>query len=831
MNKIQPILEELQRLWNWLTKPHDSILDIGDRRRAQLLSSLSLIVSISFIWALLSSPITQLAFIIFLGITLVAYLVSRTKFFRIGAYFFSFAFTSIAFINIYNGSANSIDTSITSIVPISLILASAILSQRGFLILAVSTIIATGMIRLYADPKYLDDPLFSFGRLIGIVFSINAILYGITLFRNSVERARLKEVQGVNRKLEILSGDLEKRRSELEQRVADRTRNLELAAEVGRSISQVRALDEMLKDACYLILKEFDLYYVQVYLIDPSGSNLKLETGTGSVGNQLVSRGHSLPLNTASINGRAAIEKRSVVISDTATNATFQPNSLLPETRSEMAVPLIVADKVVGALDMQSSQPGALTTDVLPAFEALAGQLAVAIQNANLFAEAEQARAEVEKQARRLVQQGWNEYLDAIHKPEQIGYIFDRNQIAPISDAEDTHSVEYAKAVSAPISVTGEPLGSLIVEVQDESQREQTSALINTVARQVAQQIENLRLLESAERYRYEAEQASRRLTREGWKAYAEKAQESLQYLYDLNEVRPVSGGKNIKTSATIPLKVRDEVVGKLAVQGLDKNDAEALNLANAVAERLSVHVESLRQYDATQSALAQSERLFESSRILTQSQDLQELTASSVKILDIPEINRAVLASFGYDSEDNIDSLDIIASWWDGTGHVVTPIGTHYSLDVIRVMPMFVSPTPVFFNDTFNDARVDAVTLQLAQRQNLRAVAVLPLFSGTRQIGALILEAEQPHNFSQEEARLFTALAPQIATILENRRQFERAQEQAKREATLNLINQKIQSATSVEAVLQIAARELGTALSAPMTVAQLSLKDTSSQ
>ena len=176
----------------------------------------------------------------------------------------------------------------------------------------------------------------------------------------------------------------------LEQRVAERTQNLELAAEVGRSVSQVRDLDVMLKDACELIRKEFDLYYVQVYLSNPAQSELLLQAGTGEVGVQLLERKHRLQLNTGSINGRAAVEKRSVVITDTAQSATFHPNPLLPDTRGEMAVPLIVADKVVGVLDMQSSHPDTLTEEVLPAFEALAGQLAVAIQNANLVAEAEQ---------------------------------------------------------------------------------------------------------------------------------------------------------------------------------------------------------------------------------------------------------------------------------------------------------------------------------------------------------------------------------------------------------------------------------------------------------
>ena len=141
----------------------------------------------------------------------------------------------------------------------------------------------------------------------------------------------------------------------------------------------------------------------------------------------------------------------------------------------------------------------------------------------------------------------------------------------------------------------------------------------------------------------------------------------------------------------------------------------------------------------------------------------------------------------------------------------------------------MFVSPTPVFFNDTFSDERVDATTMGLVKKLNLRAVAVLPLHLGSLQIGALILEAEDQHNFTTDETRLFASLAPQIATILENRQQYEKAQYQAKRESMLNMINQKIQSATTVDAVLQIAARELGSALGAPLTIAQLGLKNRS--
>ncbi len=383
----------------------------------------------------------------------------------------------------------------------------------------------------------------------------------------------------------------------LEQRVAARTQNLQLAAEVGRSVSQVRDLDDMLRDACELIRKEFDLYYVQVYLTDPSQSTLQLQAGTGTVGVQLLERRHRLQLDTGSINGRAALEKRTVVISDTAESATFRPNPLLPETRSEMAVPLIVGEKVVGVLDMQSNEPSVLNEEALPAFEALAGQLAVAIRNANLVAEAQEARAEVEAQARRLVRTGWSEYLDAIHKPEQIGFVFDQKEVTPLADLDETQLPADDKALCAPIAFTGESLGSLVVELDDETRSEQTAELVNIVARQVAQQIENLRLLETAERYRAEAEQAARRLTREGWKNYLDvKGNKQIGYMYDLKEVIPVDSSRMVGENAiTLPLKVREEAVGNLTVLGLDENDSQSLELAHAVLERLGTHIEELR--------------------------------------------------------------------------------------------------------------------------------------------------------------------------------------------------------------------------------------------
>jgi GAF domain-containing protein len=655
-----------------------------------------------------------------------------------------------------------------------------------------------------------------------IIFSL--ILVAIYLIVSSLQRS-LQNAKTSAQELSVSNKELQALRVNLEKRVAERTKSLELATEVGRSVSQVRALDVMLKDAVEIIRSRFDLYYTQVYLTNPGQTELVLQAGTGKVGAELLGRNHRLPFNTGSINGRAAVEKHSTVISDTTTSATFRPNPLLPDTRSEMAVPLMVGEKVVGVLDLQSRTTGALSEELLPAFEALAGQLAIAIQNASLLAEAEQARAELESQARRLVRTNWQEYLDAIHKPEQTGFVFEQNQVKPVDTAGET---PIENAVNEPIAVAGEPIGSIVVEMETEKQTARNMELVKTIALQVAQQVENLRLLESTERYRIEAEQAMQRVTREGWKNYLETGIGKLGYLYDRKEVVPVEADhRNGKDAVTLPIKVRDEEVGKLALMEIDRNDKQSIELANEVAERLSAHIESLRQFTQTQSALAQSEKLFAASRELTRTTDLQGLVKATVNSVGISEIDRAILGVLHYDSNNEPDGMTITANWASSTDLPATPVGTYYPKEALKTLSLFMGPEPLFFNDMLNDERVDERMKDVPHRLNYRAVAALPLFSGSRQNAVLLLEGKEPHNFTPDEMRLFAALAPQIATVMENRRQYEQAQKQAERESALNVISQKIQSATTVEAVLQIAARELGHALGAPLTIAQLGIKD----
>ena len=614
------VKRDRRSLWQWLVEPVATITEAGERRQASLVSALLFVFVIAasigpFAETYVLNDPTSARILIGMDIGFgVAYIFSRTKGYRLAVPILTVALAAWPILSVALAKDYSSTGLLTIFIfDVLIIIISSTLASFGttvFLSLANSM----GILLL---PILI--PAVQFGDItIPLIFNVlvSALVLVLTQHRNQVEKDRLSEGDKVNKALQTSNTALQTSNATLDIR----TRGLNVAIEVGRSLSQVRALDVTLKDAAELIRSRFDLYYVQIYLTNPANNLLLLQAGTGTVGAELVGQGHHLTLDNTSINGRAAVEKNSVVISDTSVNDTsslyffsrsrqikkkdisdssssgiFRPNPLLPDTLSEIAIPLILDEKVVGVLDLQNNKINSLNQDTLPAFETLAGQLAIAIQNANFLAETQRARAELEAQARHLTHTNWVDYLDAVHQPEEIGFVYQQNQIAPLKRDEQAKD----DALIAPISITGESLGNLVVEMEGQSPIARVDELINTVARQVAQQIENLRLLDNAERYRAETEQASRRQTLEGWKDYAEaNIAKGLSYVYDLKEVRPLNPDKDSQADASalsLPLKVRDETVGKLVVQGVEKDDNETRDLVTAVAERLGAHIENLR--------------------------------------------------------------------------------------------------------------------------------------------------------------------------------------------------------------------------------------------
>lgn len=181
---------------------------------------------------------------------------------------------------------------------------------------------------------------------------------------------------------------------ELEQRVADRTRDLErqavqlaTAADVGRAAASILDLDSLLFRVVDLVRERFDLYYAGLFLIDDAGDFAVLEAGTGEAGRVMLAAGHRLAVGGRSMVGRACSERAARVALDVGAEPVRFDNPLLPYTRSEMALPLGVGDRVLGALDVQSTQADAFSQADIDVLQLVADQVAVAVDNARKFSE------------------------------------------------------------------------------------------------------------------------------------------------------------------------------------------------------------------------------------------------------------------------------------------------------------------------------------------------------------------------------------------------------------------------------------------------------------
>lgn len=598
----------------------------------------------------------------------------------------------------------------------------------------------------------------------------------------------------------------------LEQRISERTRELTLSGEVGRSLSQERDLDRLLKNAVELIQANFDLYYTQIYLVDPAGETLVLRSGTGSVGEELLRRRHRLPIGPGSINGLAAAERRPVIVADTETSAFFRPNPLLPETRSEMAMPLAVGERVVGVLDMQSQRSGALSEEVLPAFESLSGQLAVAIENASLFNQAQQARSEVENQARRLTREGWREFLDAIERSERAGFIYDQAQVKPIGGAL---AVQGEGALVAPIRVTGETVGSIQLE-RDATQgwTPDESDLVAAVADQVARQVENLRLLTQAERYRAEAENAIRQLTRQGWEEHlGELGGREIGFVYDQTRVQPSGEGQVDEQGAhfTYPLTVRDETIGELVFGGDGALGEEDIGVINQVAERLSAHLENLRLSAQTQSALATTEALYKASDTMVRASTMEAVLQAVVESTALRQFDRGNLSLYNRPWADTMpETSTMIAGWnWEALG-ASFPVGTQLPMEAMPFYHLLRRDEPIVIQDILTDERLDERTRAMFSGTG-GSVLIYPLVVGEMAIGTIAMTADTPVKLTDNQIRQIHSLIGQAAAIVQAIYLLQQTQTRARQEQILRQVTERVRSSTDPDTVLRTAVRELG--------------------
>jgi len=185
----------------------------------------------------------------------------------------------------------------------------------------------------------------------------------------------------------------------LEERVRNRTQRLEMIAVIGERLTSILNLDTLLVELVNQIKDNFNYYHVHIYLLDAAKEKLVVAAGTGAAGKEMVARGHNIALTAStSLVARAARRRELVLVDDVRQAPDWLPNTLLPDTHSEIAVPIIAEDRVIGVLDVQSNQVAGLDKGDMDLLRSLANQIAIALTNAQLYqTEYELRQAEAER--------------------------------------------------------------------------------------------------------------------------------------------------------------------------------------------------------------------------------------------------------------------------------------------------------------------------------------------------------------------------------------------------------------------------------------------------
>jgi GAF domain-containing protein/HAMP domain-containing protein len=303
--------------------------------------------------------------------------------------------------------------------------------------------------------------------------------------------------------------------SGLEEESVSRARRLETIADISHAVSSLRDPDLLLREVVELTRTRFGFYHAQVFLVDEAREYAVLRESTGESGRKLLERGHRLQIGSRSVIGQVTAQGEPVVALDTEVDVVHRRNELLPDTRSELALPLRIGDQVIGALDIQSVQPNAFSRDDVAVLQTMADQLAVAIRNAQLFEEAQAALDEVEALNRRLTGRAWSGFIarrdpdvprafrieedaistDAAGLPPEL---LEELQHAPLARLEADGDSEMSVAV--PIRVRGEVIGAFGFGGEElEHLTPEDLALIEAVAERVSIALENVRLFEQTQ--------------------------------------------------------------------------------------------------------------------------------------------------------------------------------------------------------------------------------------------------------------------------------------------------------------------------------------------
>jgi GAF domain-containing protein len=315
------------------------------------------------------------------------------------------------------------------------------------------------------------------------------ITIGLHLFQEEFKKIQA----GARQTFEMLRNE----RSTLEQRVEDRTAGLARKTEqlratsyIARKTAEVQDLASLLTTVARLVTDQFGFYHTGIFLLSETGDQVTLQAASSEGGQRMIERGHSLSVGTQGIVGYVAAQKRPRIALDVGDDAVFFNNPDLPMTRSEVALPLLIRNRVLGVLDIQSDKPQAFGSEDIDVLQTLSDQIAIAIENARLLDETQAAIMQLEALTGLRTREVWREKLR------------DNNRVftyTPMGLRAEKLSQTNENAIGAPIVLRGQKIGTIsITKKGDTKWSKLDEGLLDEVASQVGLAVDNIRLLEEA---------------------------------------------------------------------------------------------------------------------------------------------------------------------------------------------------------------------------------------------------------------------------------------------------------------------------------------------
>ncbi len=323
-----------------------------------------------------------------------------------------------------------------------------------------------------ASPSQLADWLSAAG--VTIMFGVVVII--------GFQRLE-KEFTQAQKQIDETLNTLKSERNNLERKVEERTQQLRKINEIGRFVAAILEPEELLPRALQRIDTEFKFYYTAFFLVNTTGQWAELNAATGEAGRVLRENKHRLDINGNSVVAKAIRTREGQIVrSGKSEQISYQDNPLLPYTRSQIVLPLIVGDLILGALEIHATMENAFLPADLNTFQNMANEIAIALENARLFQEAQQTLSEMRATQRQYLQGAWQ----SLTEEKALTYALGDND--PSAGNE----------LDIPLALRDQIIGQLQLTNSTSWGAEQKS-LVEAIVMQAVLALENARLVEESQ--------------------------------------------------------------------------------------------------------------------------------------------------------------------------------------------------------------------------------------------------------------------------------------------------------------------------------------------